>query len=250
MAPIKFEDQMKDKLEQRRIQPSADAWNKLSSKLDEVHNKKERSFLWLGIAASTIGVLLVFNFLFSKQESTNEPTVVDTEVIPSSEPNNEVVEFSEDVKSIEMESNDTNDRMVNSNTIVEEVQPAIESSKLVEENSYKVVNQLDEVINNSDEANSALSFEAQKVQEVVDKILALQETDKTSVDSEVDSLLNAAQQEIKLNKLYEQVMQTVDANVLLHDVENDLDVSFRDKVFKALKSGYKSVKTAVAERNN
>ena len=42
----------------------------------------------------------------------------------------------------------------------------------------------------------------------------------------------------------------IDASDLLQDVEADLDQSFRDKVFKTLKSSYYSVKTAVADRNN
>ena len=44
--------------------------------------------------------------------------------------------------------------------------------------------------------------------------------------------------------------RTVDANALLQDVEEDLQQSFRSKVFEALQSGYESVITAVAERNN
>ena len=35
MAPLKMEEQMKQKLEARKITPSPEAWTKLSSKLDE-----------------------------------------------------------------------------------------------------------------------------------------------------------------------------------------------------------------------
>ena len=40
MAPIKFEEQLKEKLEQRTIQPSQDAWNKLNDRLDNVEEKQ------------------------------------------------------------------------------------------------------------------------------------------------------------------------------------------------------------------
>lgn len=33
MAPIKFEDSIKEKLEKRRLEPSTEAWNRLSEKL-------------------------------------------------------------------------------------------------------------------------------------------------------------------------------------------------------------------------
>ena len=42
----------------------------------------------------------------------------------------------------------------------------------------------------------------------------------------------------------------VNAHALLQDVEDDLEQSFRSKVFQALKENYITVKTAVAQRNN
>ena len=53
-----------------------------------------------------------------------------------------------------------------------------------------------------------------------------------------------------MQKLYNEATNKVDANALLQSVEDDLEQSFRAKVFDAIKSGYESVKTAVAERNN
>jgi len=69
-------------------------------------------------------------------------------------------------------------------------------------------------------------------------------------DAEIDSLLKKAQKEILSNRLYNGNTRTVDAKVLLQDVEDDLQQSFRTKVFEALQSGYESVRTAVAQRNN
>jgi len=58
MAPIKFEDKLKDKLESRSLQPSEDAWNTLANKLDKEEEKNNNTrFWWLGIAASIIGVI-------------------------------------------------------------------------------------------------------------------------------------------------------------------------------------------------
>jgi len=42
----------------------------------------------------------------------------------------------------------------------------------------------------------------------------------------------------------------VDASALLLEAEQELDRSFRDQIFDALKSGYLKAKTAVANRNN
>ena len=35
MAPIKFEENLRDKLEERSLQPSANSWSKLSDRLDK-----------------------------------------------------------------------------------------------------------------------------------------------------------------------------------------------------------------------
>jgi len=69
-------------------------------------------------------------------------------------------------------------------------------------------------------------------------------------DAEINTLLDQAQKEISLHRLYNETTKKVDANALLEDVEADLEQSFRNRAFKAIKSGYKYVKTAVAERNN
>ena len=95
-----------------------------------------------------------------------------------------------------------------------------------------------------------LSFEDQKVKDVVAQIHQLQKDKKEVTAEEIDALLEAAQKEITMQKLYNEATNKVDANALLQSVENDLEQSFRAKVFEAIKSGYESVKTAVAERNN
>ena len=67
MAPMKFEEQLKDKLEQRTIEPSSNTWQKLSDKLDANESKKKNKGFWyLGIAASIVGIIFItnlFNFL-------------------------------------------------------------------------------------------------------------------------------------------------------------------------------------------
>ena len=43
MAPIKFEENIKDKLDKRTIQPSTEAWVKLSSRLDAQEQNTSKS---------------------------------------------------------------------------------------------------------------------------------------------------------------------------------------------------------------
>ncbi|HMC00826.1 MAG TPA: hypothetical protein VKN14_07310, partial [Flavobacteriaceae bacterium] len=103
-------------------------------------------------------------------------------------------------------------------------------------------NPVEEKINN-------ISFEDQKIQEVVAQIQDLQRDDKDITEAEIDQLLQQAENQIKQKRLYGKSTKTVDASSLLQDVELELELSFRDKVLEALLSSYKSVKVAVINRN-
>jgi hypothetical protein len=69
-------------------------------------------------------------------------------------------------------------------------------------------------------------------------------------DEEIERLLKQAEKDITKQRLQKGNTMTVSAQSLLQDVEADLDHSFRSKVFDALISSYKTVRTAVAERND
>src|SRR5690606_39312772 len=68
MAPNKFENHLKETFDKRTLKPSADAWNRLSERLETAPKKKNNSsYWWLGLAASLIGVLLVTTFFIKKE---------------------------------------------------------------------------------------------------------------------------------------------------------------------------------------
>jgi len=135
------------------------------------------------------------------------------------------------------------------NTIIEKM-PQVEAvaqsqkSKLQNALTSREVEKLSEI------SNAKLTFENQKVQDVVAQIKTMNSNGSKISDAEIDSLLKKAQKEILSNRIYNEQTRMVDAKALLQDVEEDLQQSFRSKVFEALQSGYESVKTAVAERNN
>ncbi|MGB5429981.1 hypothetical protein, partial [Eudoraea sp.] len=88
-----------------------------------------------------------------------------------------------------------------------------------------------------------------KIAEVLAIVNALEVNDKELTDMEVDSLLRQAQKQILTHKLLNSD-NTVNPSALLSQVEEELDQSFRDQIFKKLKSGYNKVRTAVAVRND
>ena len=83
MAPIKFEENIKEKLDKRTIQPSIEAWNKLSARLNENKKRNNKPFWWLGIAASIIGVFFVASQFFNNDVKVEDDhkIVVTPEVV-------------------------------------------------------------------------------------------------------------------------------------------------------------------------
>lgn len=246
MKANKFDNSIKEVLESRTLQPSTDAWTKLSGRL-ETENKKQnyKVFWWLGVAASLVGLLFVaFQFVNTNEE---KPIIVDAptnikQTIPVVVTQIEKQkEFLKEEKSFETIQNRSlkDDSIV----IISENSAAI-TSKYVDE---KESNQTTISANSIEEK---LTLEEQKIQDVVAKVHELKAQHKEVSDDVIDALLREAQKEIRLKQLYNATTGIVDANILLQEVEADLDQSFRSKVFEALKASYNSVKTAVAQRND
>ncbi|MBR9913894.1 MAG: hypothetical protein GYB32_03550 [Algicola sp.] len=269
MAPIKFDENIKQKLEKRTLQPSADAWGKLEDQLESRDKRKSKGlFLYVGIAASLVGVLLVTTLFFKSPESSNiSPVIVETEMKTDvkKEP---VMKSQQDKLATELFENiddniKTNEDVLEMNTSVTTRKE--ESELLVASQNVPKVNVIEEdpkiSIHNSETTVAAItqpqkekvlatmSLEEAKVIEVVQEIKRLELQEGTVSDSEIEALLKQAEKEILRERIYSETTRTVDARALLEDVEYDIEQSFRTRVFESLKSSYRTVKTAVAERN-
>lgn len=263
MAPIKFEDQLKDKLENRTLNPSPDAWNTLADKLDKEEDKNNTTkFWWLGIAASILGVILVTTQFYKNSRDVKDlPVIVNTKILPDSN----LDTTSQSVEVDEMISNSTPDVEIIENTQTNEVASAlntetnnaeelIKSGKVIlnietAQDAIVSIESSKQEINDKIEVK-ALNLEDLKIMEVVNVIKTLQTNQSTVSEREIDSLLKLAQREILTQRILDESSKTVSADALLQDVELELEQSFRAKVFEALKSTYNSAKTAVAERRN
>ena len=77
MAPIKFEENIREKLQDRELQPSKEAWNKLAATLEDEPQKKNNRMLWMAVAASFMGVLFVVSFLIGTKNDTTTNQIVE-----------------------------------------------------------------------------------------------------------------------------------------------------------------------------
>ena len=89
--------------------------------------------------------------------------------------------------------------------------------------------------------------------EVNDLISKVQEQQNSGVaysDAEIDQLLRDAQRDIISEKMFDRERNTISAEALLYEVEEELDPSFRDRIFEALKDGFMKAREAIVSRNN
>ena len=240
MAPIKFEDSIKEKLEKRRLEPSTEAWNRLSEKLEtNTERSSKKTYVWIGIAASLVGIfLMTYTFFKTSEVSNQNPVLVDTETqeietLQSGKVNQEEQVFMEQPH---MEVVGTSENVTKTNeTKNESITYSVKTTHVAQTESLEAPQKI-----LKDTLHEPLSRETEIAQTETQEHPIKTETD-------VDALLKEAQQKLKHTTTEKDY--AIDAKALLQDVEADLDESFRAKVFETLITGYKKVKTAVAQRN-
>lgn len=233
----KLEKHIKKRLEERQIQPSEKAWESIENSLNtKVAEPRKRTY-WYAIAASLIGVLMLTSVYFSRSaEQPQNKVVVNTETI------------SEQSDAIEQAAANTKEA-VSEKRIVQPLERAEAKTKVSKPAIEEVVQNESLPSLKDDLLEMQQLVIDQKVDEVFAQVSLLKSQNANVTDAEVDSLLRAAQKEIFTDQLFDQE-GSVDAMALLEEVENELDESFRDQIFEALKEGYFKLKTAVADRNN
>lgn len=289
MAPIKFEEQIKNKLEERRIEPSSQAWETLANQLEQPEKSKSKALWKYAIAASVIGIMLVSTVFYNNSTSQKtKPIIVNTtnNSVKQNNNNNAVVNGNKNQDEVHATQQNTqvehkikqlnkvpktlnntsaNEAIANLKTQKAEqlknvLKPKSLNNNLNEDDTIK----LTEVTNNSNVAvaNNSIknenvitekitlkSIEEQKIEDVMQKIKTIEAKGDRITSQEVDKLLKAAENELMIERLKHSNTRTVDANSLLLEVEGDMDKTFRDRVLETLKASYDKVKTAVAERN-
>ncbi|ARV09330.1 hypothetical protein BTO05_06645 [Winogradskyella sp. PC-19] len=263
MAPIKFEEQIKDKLERRKVTPSADAWSKLSQQLDadEKRNKKS-SFWWFGIAASIAALVFVSISYFGGQDKTTEENIivkdkVEDAILPKAEDKtlnkNQILQQEELAATKKTEETKILDEKIEvQKSIILQKSVGVKSEKVIAKNSKEQQLPKTSSIQLKNKPEDLLTPKLEvEFNSVVDVLQNVKSSNKSAVtDQQIDSLLKLANRELLMEKTIKKGITVVDADKLLQDVEEDMGQSFRTRIYETLKSGYKEVKEAVVQRNN
>lgn len=248
---MKWEDNIKETLEKRTIKPSHKSWDALAGKLDAADKMNGKiTYLWMGLAASVAAILFTVTVFFNGNDTgIQNPILVDTqdqvddqlipmEKLPVEKQVAEAQQPDGNLKAIEKSTN--NKALLKKQ---KDATPTIKQNSSVVQIEKEIIEPLDTNLQKE-------IFEDREVTEIVAQIQGLKSKGQTVTDADIEALLFQAQKEIKYQSIMQEGVLTVDANALLQDVESDLQQSFRNKIFKALKNSYETVKNAVAERNN
>ncbi|UGU14864.1 hypothetical protein LS482_14315 [Sinomicrobium kalidii] len=241
MGHDNFEHRLKQKLEERRITPSSAAWDRLGKDLDSASQaRSRRSFLLYGVAASVVVLITAGIWFLRDGEKENVPVVTDVRIETKQQ----------ERKKVKMVREGKEAPVTIKTPQVKPESGAVPLVKTPETN--KTISLPDTVrkepVKAPEKAEEMVAFEDKKVEEVVSRIMAIQE-EREVTDEEIEFLLAEAREEIDAQRILVRQTGTIDATALLEEVESELDQSFRDKVFEALKDGFKKVRTAVANRN-
>lgn len=244
MAQNKLENQIKEKLNSREIQPSAQAWDRLDAMLTVAEEKKTKrsffSYKFIGIAASVLVFVTLGMFFFTQKEVEKQS---DRNVV---------------TKGVEKDTiNDTNTKNVFPNPVKEQINEVVVSSEKPKtniqqprtNNKKSIINQKTTTINQFVENQNQVVVNQNQVQPQKDGEIAIKEKENLKTEIKSDEQLFKSLDKVALNATTKKSALKVDAKSLLNQVDGELDLTFREKVINSINKNYKNVKVAVSNRN-
>ena len=242
MEPNKFEEQIREQLNSREIQPSENTWDRLDAMLSVAEEKKtKRSFGWLYIAASILVFVTAGLFFFNQNTSEINPdaTIVNQEVTKDSV-NNPLEKIQNEAPTEKMQP------LVQ--TEENTTQPTTQNSQPTTNNRVSIIKSNQSIAQKST-PNQTKNTPSPK-QEVI-----TQNNGKSEVKNSTPVFNTPANIEIKeviaQNELNQKpsTKVTVSASSLLSQVDGELELTFREKVLQKVNKNYKEVKVALSTRN-
>lgn len=222
MKSNNLESIIKKALDERSILPTKNSWDRLDTMLSLAEVKKpKRTFGWLYIAASFIGIFLVVAVFFNRGKQLIEPT------------NSIVIE--------------NNTPKIPSENIIEK---GVETQqKITTPSNYSLA-----ITNKKSDENSStinpktenVSIDNQIENTQHDKYITQNTSLKSVTDIKIHELLTDAQSSLK-----NETISAIKINplALLNQVDEPVLLTFKDKALHAISENYKTIQTAVSNRN-
>ncbi len=237
MEPNNIEKQFREKLNQREIQPSENSWDRLDAMLT-VAEKPKRNYRWMYFAASFLGFILIATVFLNQTEE-----VIDV-------PNQKVV-----IEQNNVENDENTLEEVLEIPTENEVQVVSTTETIVEKKVRKSNPQPKSRprINEKPSSQSALASNDPVISSPIitrEQSSSWRSNQKTNVTIDVNALLASVDSDQPMTSIASKMIPVkINSNDLLSQVDNELELSFREKVIQSVNKKYKEVKVAVTNRN-
>lgn len=236
MEPNNFEKDFREKLNQRKIEPSEKAWDRLDAMLSVAEEKKpKKKNKWLYIAASIAGFLLAGTFFLNQEKKVEIPK------------NQIVIEENNQKDSVVRNGFKAADSTKDQIAVSEkEATQNAENSKTAEKSSnQKGIKAVKNTVNPIAE----VSIINQKNQQSTSGNTPIN-VPEISKNETAEQLLNTAEKSVVAeNSVKPKAKIKINASDLLNQVDGELELSFREKVITKVNKNYQTVKVALANRN-
>lgn len=244
MGQHKLDKMIKEKLSQREITPSENAWDRLDAMLTVSEEKKpKRNYGWLYVAATILGFLFIATVFFSQTEELidkgkNEVVIENNTIEKTSEKN---IQNDTEIPATKTES-------IAAVSEIKETQSNSKQNKsIINQNQSQsqavAVNEIpktESIANNNSNQNNAN-------QTIITRAPANWQSNQKTVQqpqAKVDELLAAVVQ----NQKQDQQIK-VNAKSLLSQVDGEVNTTFREKIIRKINKNYQEVAETVSNRN-
>lgn len=215
-----FEQQAKEKLSNREIASSAQAWDRLDAMLS-VQEKPKKKMTWWYVAASVTGLLLVGTLFFNTSKESNVITPSQEIVVTSTEEKDSVT-----------------------------LKPSIEpTNEVIVQPKSAIATNVSKVTNNPIRTTKTNRQELSINNQITTTNNQMSTTIEKSTEHQAIAAIDKKVQVAPTVVPKKQKIQ-VDPSTLLSQVDGELELSFREKVIAKVNKNYQTVKVALANRNN
>jgi len=247
MEPNNFEKDFRDKLNERKIEPSNKAWDRLDAMLSVAEEKKPITIdsnkkakrKWLYIAASFIGFLLVGTVFFNQNKNAVEvpKTVVVGKEIEKESVTKPAVNNLDSIKTenaIAQETSEEASRQVSEKPLAKQEKINNQISNKINKNESNQIAESSIIIKNNQEKQSAGN-----------QVLSTE----NAKNSNVDQLLETVENKVLAESSTKKAKVKINASDLLNQVDGELELSFREKMITKVNKNFQDVKVALSNRN-
>ena len=235
MEPNNWEKEIKKKLNNRTIQPTDAAWDRLDAMLSVTEKKKVKpTRIWMYAAAGFVGILLTASLFFKVAQNPETVPVV-----------NDNVDGIVITPSATLGADSITIGNILDNNKASAVKPAVMVAQQPVANTQNEVKKKTESKIKTRHINTQPGVMVNNTSDLAVSGTTL--SVPLTPDMEAEKLLEETLLSVKLPK--EKPTVKVNANSLLNEVEDQLDNNYRSKTWQTITEKYNAVKTSVVNRN-